>query len=713
VDHGGSQAHSTAVLLAQLALILITSRLLAEGARRLGQPAVLGELFAGIILGPTVLGALAPDVGAALFPATKDGLQLLQAISWLGMVLLLFLIGAETDVRSLRRLGRTAIFVSIGGLTLPFISGLVLGHLLPDELVPATTTRWTLAAFLATALSISAMAVIAKILSDLKLAGRDVGIIVLGAAVMDDIVCWILLAVVSGLGTTAVGGAAHNPLYDAGMTLLAVSGFLVGARFLALPALSWLTRFVDDHFVSAGSNVAVYAAVAFAFAALADKLGLHAVFGAFIAGCLVRIVPRVHHEALGQLREVVGSILAPIFFAFVGLKVDLTQLGDIGVLAIVVTIAIAAKVVGAFLGAKLGGLRSRAALLVGAAMSARGSGELVVALVGLSLGILSPTLYSVIVVMAITTALVAPIMLRFIARGLPLEEHERRREEDAAATSILPPHVSKCLVPAAGGPNAAVALRLAARLCRGEGATLTTLHVKHPKRDAPNIDAHLAQLASVAKDHDVSVVTERVVSEDVVAAVLEASRGKDFLLIGASKGKSGLARHPVGPILVSVPCHAVVACAHGTQVGGFRRILVPMDGSIFSRAALELAIQYAESEEADITIVHVILPRAIAALRAEQTGARALSNEVDRVREALTVNLAPLLKRSPRPVTIDVIAGDDGVRSVLRHLEYGNFDLLVMGAENRAVGAQLFVGHGVEALIEEASCSVALVLPKL
>lgn len=704
-------SHQVARLLLQLALILSLARLLAELARRLGQPAVLGELVAGLVLGPTIFGTIAPGLSDAIFPQREIAFKILEAISWVGMVLLLFLIGAEIDIRALRRLGKATATVAVVGLAVPFVSGLGLGAIVPDALIPATTSRALVAALLATALAISAMPVIAKILFDLGLARRDVGIVILGASVFDDTVGWMVLAVIARLAEPTGEPVAWN----VGRTVVFLVSFLAAARYVIFPLLKRATRCVDDHFQSPGSDVALYASLAFALAALTDKLGIHAVFGAFTAGALIRQVPRVRQVALERLEAVVGSVLAPVFFAFVGLKVNLVRTPSPWLIVLVLVVAIASKILGCYIGGRLGGLSSRASLVVGAGMSARGAMGLVLAVVGLSLGVLSPTLYTVLVVMAIGTSLVAPILLRVFARGLPLGADERLRFEDEASRSVLDLRAPKVLVPTAGGPNAAAAVEIAASLCRGDGATLTVLHVERPGECREEIAGHLDAMRRVAERGGRSPSVQRVSNDDVVGTVLREAKGKDILMLGASNQERAIYRPPVESMVREAPCHAVVVSARGeSHADGFRKLVVPVDGSLFARVALEFAVAYARAAGAEVSIVHVMSPRFADILRAGPLPAEEVfTSDADRVRATLKANLARVLAAAPKTVAIHVVRGQDPTDAVLEHAMAEGYDLLVVGAQSRAVGSYLFLGHGTERLVESASCSTALVIPRL
>ncbi len=216
-----------AVLLIQMALILGVSRVLAELMKRLGQPAVIGELLTGIVLGPSLLGWLWPGYFQAIFPADAMQVHLLEVVAWIGMVLLLLLTGLETDVRLLRNLGRAALSSSVFGMAIPFAAGFVLGLTTPAEYLADPNQRLLFAAFLATAMSISAMPVIAKILFDLELTKRNISLIILSAGVVDDTTGWLLLSLIAGIAK-----AHDNPMWELGKTVALTVAFLPGARYL-------------------------------------------------------------------------------------------------------------------------------------------------------------------------------------------------------------------------------------------------------------------------------------------------------------------------------------------------------------------------------------------------------------------------------------------------------------------------------------------------
>ena len=473
--------HAILTLLVQLTCLLMLARMLAEGMRRLGQPAVIGELLAGLLLGPTVLGYVAPEIFEAVFPQNLAQFHLLEVISWLGMVLLLLLTGLETDLRDMRNLGRAALMASLFGMVIPFGSGLGLGWLLPDKFLVDPADRAIFAAFLATAMAISAMPVIAKILIDLNMIRRNVGMVILSAGVVDDTVGWLILSVISGV---AAGGAFS--LAGLGLTLFQLALFLAVVRWMAFPIMRRLLRYVNERVGLSGADVTLILGLTFLSAAATEAIGVHAVFGAFVAGLLVRQLPRVKADSIHTLETFVLSGLSPIFFAYVGLRVDLWTLSGWALPLIVIGIAIMGKLVGCYLGGRLGRLSHWESLALGFGMNARGAMELIVALVGLSLGLLTQELYATIVLVAVVTSFMAPLLLRWVLPRISLGEDERRRIEHTVQQRLIPMGPLRILVPTAGGGNAMAAFELLAPLAGANGTEVTALFVEvSPSQNIP------------------------------------------------------------------------------------------------------------------------------------------------------------------------------------------------------------------------------------
>jgi Kef-type K+ transport system membrane component KefB len=419
-------AHQLLVFLLQVGVLLLLALCLGRLAVALRMPAIVGELLAGVLLGPSVLGHAAPAVAAWLLPADPAQAHLLDATGLLGVLLLVGVTGAHVDVRMLRRRRSTALRVSVAGLLLPLGLGVGLGYMLPDQLVPDGVARTTFALLLGVAMCVTAIPVIAKTLSDMRLLHRDVGQLTLAAGMVDDAVGWFLLSVVSAMATVGLhaGHLARSVLFLVGFVLLA---YLVGR-----PAVRFLLRLAaraDDP----GPTVALTVVLMLLGAAATHGLGMEPIFGAFVAGILVGWPGAVDPRLLAPLRTIVIAVLAPIFLASAGLRMDLTALRDPVVLltaAVVLLIAIVGKFLGAYLGARLSRLSRWEGLALGAGMNARGVVEVVVAMTGLRLGVLDSRMYTVIVLVAVVTSLMAPPLLRLTMARVEQNADERLREAE-------------------------------------------------------------------------------------------------------------------------------------------------------------------------------------------------------------------------------------------------------------------------------------------
>jgi Kef-type K+ transport system membrane component KefB len=272
--------HELFLLLVQFALLLVTARLLGEGAKKLGLPSVVGELLAGFVLGPTLLGNVAPGLFRATFPQEAGQVHLLEVVAWLGVIMLLILTGLETDMGLIARKGRGAAAISLGGIAVPFLSGLALGLVVPAEFLAAPDKRLVFALFIGTAMSISAIPVIAKVLMEMHVIRRDIGQITLAAGMIDDTIGWVLLSVVAGLASSG----NVNPL-TAGRSLLAVVVVLGAAYTVGRRAVGWLIRTLDNQVGGDMVKITAVMALALVFGAVTQQLRLEAVLGAFIAGC--------------------------------------------------------------------------------------------------------------------------------------------------------------------------------------------------------------------------------------------------------------------------------------------------------------------------------------------------------------------------------------------------------------------------------------------
>jgi Kef-type K+ transport system membrane component KefB/nucleotide-binding universal stress UspA family protein len=708
--------HSIFLLLVQLALLVGVARLGAELAKRIGLPAVVGEMTGGIVLGPTLLGHYFPGAFAAVFPSHDEQVHLLDAFGTVGMSLLLLLTGLETDLRLLRNLGRAALIASIMGMALPFALGFGLGYLMPADYLTNPSHRVLFSLFLATTMSISAMPVIAKILVDLDLTKRNIGLVILSAGVVDDTVGWLILSLIAGAATH---GAVHPG--DLGLTVLWLIGFIAAAAFLLFPILRFAVRVASERFKSTDSDLVLVIAVTFLCAAATERIGVHAVFGAFVAGVVLHQVPRLRKETVIRLESFTFSVLAPIFFGIVGLRVNLWELGGGAMLAVVLTVACLGKLVGCALGAYWGGLRFWEAASIAVAMNARGAMGIVVATIGLSLGILTPQMFSIIVMMAIVTSFLAPVGLRLTMPRVRMTEDEVRRIVASESLGAFDPAQIRVLLATAGGPNALAAAPLAFGLAKRSSAAVKILHVEAEQtwwrrvlpafgRRAPTgVSDQFERMRVLAGERAPEIAQAR--GPAIAPAICaEAERGYDLIVIGSGEGPAvggPVVEHVVG----AAPCHVAILKTPALAEG-YRNLLVPVDGSVGSRLAVELALRYAESTGAELTLAVLTERRPQAAAYADMSGTHVLAESPATGDEELA-RISVVFRASPVKPSIIHLAFDPRSSPVAQEVEKGHYDLVVLGTENRAVQHRLFFGYENERLIRAARVPVLVVVPNL
>ncbi|QIS18421.1 cation:proton antiporter [Nocardia terpenica] len=420
--------HQLLVLLVQLAVLLAAARALGALAARIGMPAVVGELTAGVLLGPSVLSHLIPSVSRWLFPAQAEQLHLLDGIGQLGVLLLVGLAGMQLDMGHVRRNAGKAAKVSLGGLLIPLALGVGVGLLIPVPLRPADTGRPLFAMFLGVAICVTAIPVIAKTLMELKLTHRDIGQLILTAGVIDDAAGWLLLSMVSAMATSGLRGAT----IASSLGWLAL--VLVFAAFVGRPLVRTVMRRAE---ATGDSTIAVGTAVMLLLLAGAgtQAMNFEAILGSFFCGILIGSCG-VDLGRLAPLNTLVMSVLAPIFFASVGLRMDLSALTHWPVLLAALGI-LAVAIVGKFLGAALGGwgsgLSRTECVALGAGMNARGVIQVIIALVGLRLGVLGTEAYTVLILVAIVTSVMAAPILRRAMAGSAVTEAETHRHQRLVA----------------------------------------------------------------------------------------------------------------------------------------------------------------------------------------------------------------------------------------------------------------------------------------
>ena len=428
--------HELLVFWAQLLVLYAAARLLGQLARSMSMPSVVGELGAGLLLGPSVFGVIWPSGFEWFLPDSEVQSALLLAIAWFGAAFLLVVAGFETDLDLIRRLGRAAALVTGGSLLVPLIGGLVVGASMPTSLYGESATRLVFTLFIATSIAVSALAVVAKILGDLGLMRRDVGQITIAVGMANDLIGWVILGVIAALAASGVVS-----LFEVTTTAVGLAGFLV----VALTAGQWVIdrslRLARRDGQNLRGALTVMVAAMLGFGVITQWLGVEAVLGTFVAGIVLARSPYQQIEGEHVIEDLTTVLFAPLFFATAGLRLDLSLLqGDALVWAIVLLLAaVGLKFVGSFLGARLARLTVREGLVLGAGLNARGALEIIIATVGLSLGVLNSTSFTIVVMIPLVTTLVASIGLRLASKDLEgsVAERERLAMEEALDRNVL------------------------------------------------------------------------------------------------------------------------------------------------------------------------------------------------------------------------------------------------------------------------------------
>lgn len=417
---------SLMLLLLQLAIILLAARACGLLLRAFGQPMVIGEIAAGILLGPIVFGALMPGWHAQLFPPAS--LPALSSLASMGVILFMFIVGAE--LRAPGGMGaqlRAASWVGVGSMVVPLLLGLAIAPVLHPTLAPEGLDFWPFALFLGVALSITAFPVLARILKDRHMTHTPVGQLSLGAAGVVDALAWVLLALVIALGSSTGRGWGDFLRIAVGLVALAA-----GMLFVVRPLLSrMLARYAPDG-VPSPTVLAFLLIGLFATAVLTEWLHLHAVFGAFLFGICLPRDDRLLHALTERLEPLALVLLMPIFFALAGLGTSSNAFAStgLGALLLILAVSIVGKITGAAAGARVCGYGWRDSLAAGALMNSRGLMELIVIKIGLDAGLIGPALFTMLLVMAlVTTAATGPLLSllnRFGgSRTVPADARER------------------------------------------------------------------------------------------------------------------------------------------------------------------------------------------------------------------------------------------------------------------------------------------------
>jgi K+:H+ antiporter len=714
----GQKGPSEFLFVAQLALLMLVGRLLGEVMVRLKQPAVMGQLIAGLALGPSLLGALFPDLQHAIFPAAKEQKAMLDAVSQFGVLVLLLLTGMETDLRLVRRTGGTSAIASLGGIIVPFACGVALGEALPDSMLPDPGKRLITSLFLGTALSIASVKIVATVIREMNFMRRTVGQVILASAIIDDTIGWMITAVIFSL---ALQG--HVDMLSVAQSVLGTLAFMGLSLTIGRRLVFIIIRWVNDVFASEFAVITAILLIMCAMALITDLIGVHTVLGAFVAGILIGESPILTRHIDEQLRGLIIAFFMPVFFGTAGLSADLTILKDPSLLFLTVgLIAIASigKFGGAFAGGKLAGLTFRESLALGTGMNARGSTEVIVATIGLSMGALSQNLFTMIVTMAVITTVVMPPTLRWSLSRLPLRKEEKQRlEREEMEEKGFVSKMERLLLAVDESNNAKLSTRIVGLIAGGGAMPTTVMHIKNDKKTSKvAIEAAKQKAEEVGKTVqkfaervervqnpeeksdstlDVTTIVEKAAKSEAVAE--EAEKGYSLMVIGLEKTVARrnefheditkLAAGFEGPLAVVDARDKLLEHPLGAQLN----ILVPVNGNEYSRRAAEVAIAIARASHAPLTALYVA-PRGRKRSR--------------RYEEAILKDISKLAETYDTDVRTAVRANVAAEDAILKELSRKPYNLVVIGAGRRP-GEKLFFGDTAAALLEKSEQSLLFV----
>ena len=694
--------------------------------QRLGQPAVVGHLIAGILLGPSFFGLIWPEAQRVLFSQGEVQKAMLDGIAQFGVLLLLLLTGMDTDVGLIRKVGRPAIAISLAGIAIPFACGVSLGFFLPDTLIPHVEERLATALFLGVALSISSIKIVAMVVHEMNFMRRDLGQIIVASAVIDDLIGWITIAIVFGI---ARGGSIQ--IGQVVQSVAGVAAFLFLSLTVGRPAVAFAIRFVNDNFVSELPVITLILIIMGAMALITNALGVQSVLGAFVAGLLIGESPILTKHINVQLRGMVTSFFAPIFFALAGLTSDLTVLKSPTLAALtfgLVLIASIGKFAGAFLGGAIGRLSRRESLALAVGMNARGSTEVIVASIGLSIGALSQNLYTMIVTMAVLTTAAMPPTLRWALSRVPLRPGEKERlEREAFEAKGFVANLERLLLMVSDNQNGRLASRLAGLLAVPRGLPTTIVHVDPGSRSTEERTAATAKASEIAdyvkqsanqargaqpagakEGPPVAVRTRAELSDPEQAVSHEAPKGNDLLIVGLDSAMPAGGFNPeIAKAARAYEGPSAIVVARGVHnddpIGGAIKILTPITGTAISRRAAEVSIELARATDAEITVLYVspsnTPPNGIQKRRrllARRHG-EAVLKEIAEIADHYDVRLRTKIKISDRPHV-----------AILNEAARAHDTLIILGVVARTSDSLLF-GSTADQLLETSGSSLLFV----
>lgn len=680
------------LLTLDIAIIVGLARLVGRGFARFGQPQVVGEIVAGILLGPSFLGWAMPGVTGWLFPDAV--LPLLKALSECGIVFFMFLVGMELDPALLRNFGKAAVAVAASSIVTPFVLGFALAYVIGPALAPAGVAPGVFALFLAAAMSVTAFPVLARILAERGMLRSPLGQITLSCAAANDLFAWVLLALIVSL-------ARANDTRAVLIAFGCAVGFVAFMILVARPGLAKLSLLRRTAPNLTQGQLAAVIAILFLCASVAEWLGIHAILGAFLLGAVLPKDPDFVRDLSEKVEDFAIVFFLPLYFAHSGLRTEVTLLDDPRLWAYavgIIVIAVAGKFVGSAVAARMMGVELRQSVALGVLMNTRGLMELVLLNVGLDLGVVSPELFAIMVLMALTTTLMA-------APGLDWAYPNGFAAEPVPTPSPSIDPEQTVLVPIAFSGSGPHLVRLAAGLALPPQPRVYALHIARPAErgllGAADVAAEgereaLMPAIEYAAEVGVDLRPVALTSATPGADICEVARAKAAGLIVMGWHKPVFTRSVLGGVVDQVLRGTAAGVAVWIDRGlgdHIENILLPYAGTAHDQYALRLGARLAQATHARVTILHVVRP----------------DDERPSVADAVGRNFD---FEAPDPHTgaatrVTVLRSDDPVRTVAE--QAARHDLTVLGmSEQWEVEPNPFAWRG-ERIVEVCPSSLLLV----
>lgn len=521
--------HPLAILILQIITIILISRLFGFLFHKISQPTVIGEIIAGIILGPSVAGILFPEFSIFLFP--DDSLGNLKFLSQVGLILFMFFIGLELDWKVVKNQAHDAVVISHASIVFPYFLGMALAYYLYLNFAPDNISFLSFSLFMGIAMSITAFPVLARVIQERDLAKTKLGAMAITCAAADDITAWCLLAVVIAI---VKAGSFVSALYSIGLAI----AFVMFMMMVVQPFLNRLGKVYSERETINKTIVAISFLILLGSAYLAEVIGIHALFGAFLAGVIMPANFNFRRVMMEKVEDVSVVLLLPLFFVFTGLRTEIGLLNEPGlwlVCVVIIITAVAGKFGGTALAARMVGQSWKDSLSLGALMNTRGLMELIVLNIGYDLGVLTPEIFAMLVLMALITTFMTGPALDLINYAFPEKVEAEHKRFYKILLAFGPPEKGRKL------------LRLADQLThsRGSEVSITAFHLTpgsdiNPKEAREYEQQSFRLVRAEAENLGIKVKTLYKAANDINREITrEANKGYDLLLVGGSQSLFG------------------------------------------------------------------------------------------------------------------------------------------------------------------------------